>query len=119
MINVADVVVDQDFAQTLSIRRTTGGYDNKGRWGGDVPTEFTAVGSWQRVSARELNQLGIGEIKQEVRKFLTTANILIAEDDDKLSDRIIDGTKRYKVIRIDDNGNFGYIRNYATFEGNE
>lgn len=119
MINVADIVVDPDFAQTLTVRRTTGAYDDKGRWSSSAPSEFSAVGSWQRVTAKELAQLGLGEIKQETRKLLTVENILTSEDDDKLSDRIIDGTKRYKVIKIDDNSNFGYIRNYAVYEGNE
>jgi hypothetical protein len=119
MIDVGDIVEDPDFAETLVVRRTTGAYDEYGRWSSNTPTEFDVKGSWQRVSAKELVQVGIGEIKQEVRKLLTTTSMLISESDANLSDRIIDGSDRYKVIYIDDNSNFGFVRSYAAFEGTE
>ncbi len=120
LIDVSELMTDPDFAQTLTIRRTTGEWV-KGAWVNDAPTEFPAVGSWQKVSARELVQLDMGEIKQEVRKLLTTTEILVSQDNDTQSDRIVWTNKnvRYKVLRVDDNRDNGYYRAYAAFEGVE
>lgn len=120
MIEVGDIVTDPDFAQVLTVRRASGSWV-KGQWVDDTPTEFDATGSWQRVSARELVKLDMGEIKQEVRKFLTPTEIKVSENNDLQSDRIVWTYKnvRYKVIRVDDNSDYGYYRAYAMFEGVE
>lgn len=120
LLNVSDVVSDPDVARTLTVRRVSGSWI-QGKWINGTPSEFTAKGSWQRVTPRELAQLDMGEIKQEVRKFLTTTEIKVSEDNDLQSDRIIwtEKSARYKVIRVDDNDDYGFYRAYAAYEGTE
>jgi hypothetical protein len=118
LLNVSEVVTCPKFAQTLTVRRTSGSWV-KGVWVSDTPSEFTSKGSWQKVTARELAQIGMGEIKQEVRKLLTPTEIQVSQNNDQQSDRIIWKSGRYKVLRVDDNSDYGYYRAYASFEGVE
>jgi len=118
-VNMASVVTADFCSQELTLKRTTGSYNQYGEWVDGIPVLSPVSGSWQKVSAEELVQIGLGDIKEEVRKLLTPADIRISEDDDKGSDRIIDGIKRYKVIRVGDNSAYGYNRAFALFEGTE
>lgn len=118
-VDVSNVVVADFCSRTVTVRRTTGNYNQYGEWESSTPSDFSATGSWQKVTEKELVQIGLGEIKQEVRKFLTTTEIKVSEDDDKLSDRIIVGTSRYKALKISDNEDYGFHRAFASFEGTE
>lgn len=121
MINVSELMTDLDFVQTLTLRRTTGGYNQYGEWESDASVDSPITGSWQRASERELIQLDLGDVKQEVRKLLTKTQVFVAENDNKLSDRIIwpKTGGRYKIVRLSDNSDYGFYRAYATFEGTE
>jgi len=119
LITVEELLTDPDFAQTLTLRRNAGAYNDYGEWVSSGNTDSSVVGAWQKATEKELVQIGLGEIKQEMRKFLTTTEIKISESDDKLSDRLIWNSKRYKVLKVGDNKDNGYYRAFAAFEGVE
>mgnify|MGYP001592776294 CR=1 FL=1 len=121
LINVSELMTDPDFAQTLTLRRTEGSFNDYGEWESSTPVDSSVTGAWQKVTERDLAQLDLGEIKQEVRRFLTVTEIKVSEDDDKLSDRIIWAKNggRYKVLKVTDNSDNGFYRAYASFEGTE
>lgn len=119
LITVEELLTDPDFAQTLTLRRTSGSFNDYGEWDSAAPAESSVVGAWQKASDKELVQIDLGEIKQEVRKILTITEVKVSEDDDKLSDRLIWNGKRYKVLHVGDNIDNGYYRAFAAFEGVE
>jgi hypothetical protein len=121
LVNVSRVVTNSRFARSsgVVVRSYPGSYNKWGEWVDGTPSDRNATGSWQRVTENELVQVGLGEINQEVRKLLTKEILFISEKDDKRSDRIIDDTRRYKVLKITDNDDYGYNRVYCSFEGYE
>lgn len=119
LVNLERVVLSPRFAQTVTVRRTTGEYNDYGEWESNAPSEFSATGSFQRVTEKELALLGFGEVKQEVRKLLTPTEIKVSEDDDKLSDRLIWSGKRYKVLKVTDDVDYGFYRAIGSYEGDE
>ena len=119
MLNMSQTVTSPLFAQALTVRRTTGAYNEYGEWVNATPTTFTAIGSFQKATELELVQLAFGETKQEIRKFLTPTEIKVSEADDTQSDRLIWRGRRFKVIKVTDDQDYGFFRAFAAFEGLE
>jgi len=119
MLDVSNIVTDPLFAQTLIVRRTTGSLNEYGEWVAGTPSDTTVIGSFQKATELELVQMAFGETQQEIRKLLTPTEIKVSEADDTQSDRIIWRGKRYKVIKITDDQDYGFYRAFAAFEGTE
>lgn len=117
MINMSELICDPDFASTVVLERSGGGgYDN---YGLPLPVnpaneEFLAITT--RATAQELKIMGFGELIEEVRRFVIDVDVKLTRPVAK-SDRFIRGGKRYKVIKIDDNAEYGFYRAYAVYEG--
>lgn len=119
MINVADIITDPMFAQTMTVRRAAGSFNEYGEWVGGTSSEFTCIGSFQKATDLDLAQLDVGEIKTEIRKLLTPTEIKVSIPDDSQSDRIIWRGRRFKVIRVSDNQDYGFFRAFCAYEGEE
>lgn len=119
MLNMSPTVTAPFCAQTMTVRRAAGSYNEYGEWVSATASEFTVTGSFQKATELELAQMGIGEAKQEVRKLLTPTEIKVSEPDDTNSDRIIWRGKRYKAIKITDDQDYGFFRVFASYEGQE
>ncbi len=116
MINVADVVACPEFAQIIDVISNTGATrDSYGIPTVGTDTTTQVEGTVLKATPKELRQLGQGELAQEVIKFLTETEIKLSKVDAQ-SDRLVWHGKKYKVIRVDDNSDFGFYRAFAQFE---
>ena len=116
MINVENIILDPDFQQPLMLKRQSGSFVD-GEWTLGTGVISTVYGSWQKASADELSLDSKGEVQEEIRKLITTIEMKV-DDAGNTSDRIIDGTRQYKVIKVDRWNYNGFYRAYATFEDN-
>ncbi len=119
MINVGQILSRPSFAQTLTVRSTTGGYNQYGEWESDTPSNTPVIGCFQKATELELSQLDFGETKQEIRKLLTQTEVNVSESDESLSDRIIWRGRRFKVVKVTDDQDYGFFRAFAVYEGQE
>lgn len=116
MINVSEIVTDPDFAQTVTVKRNTGGdYNDDGTWVNGSDSEFTVTGSLQKVTERDIKENQLGEVRDEMRKLLTPTEIKEAQGDN-ISDRFTWNGKTYKVIKVGDNSDYGYYRAFGVLE---
>jgi len=117
MLNVSQIVTDPLFSQTMTVRRTTGSFNQYGEWVLGTPSEFTVTGCFQKATELELAQMAFGETQKEIRKLLTPTELKVSEADDTQSDRIIWRGRRFKVIKVTDNQDYGFYRAFAAYEG--
>lgn len=97
LINVADVINDQQFSQTFSIKRYSGAFTNEGQYDRGSVVTLTRYGSIQPANQDDLNLLPEGQrdgkyIKvyalQEIRKGDGTVE----------SDQILWDGREYRVL---------------------
>lgn len=119
MLNVGHILTRPAFAQTVIVRSTAGSYNEYGEWESGTPADTEVLGCFQKATDLELAQMDFGETKQEIRKFLSPTEVKVSKADDAQSDRIIWRGKRFKVIHVSDNQDYGYFRAFAAFEGME
>lgn len=121
MIDVSSVLLSPEFSQMIPVTRTVGYYGDYSRWtiAEEQPAPFSIVGCVQRVTAKELAQLDIGNITTETRKILTTFELIGSIAETNGSDRVILKGKKYRVINVDDSSDYGFYRAYVMYEGTE
>lgn len=110
MINVAEMIVDPDFAQSYNVVRTVGSWV-KGRF---VQTEqvLSFVGPIIAANQKEINMLPEGDRVAGLMVFYTTADnpfkISRTDNEEGLSDQPIWRGDRYKLLSVFSYDDYGY-----------
>lgn len=117
MINVSRVVNDALLVQNVDVIRSSASRNQYGELVSSTPTTISVKGIMISVSNRETIDVGLGEQQQEVRKLLSQEKLKLSESDGN-ADRVIWNGKQYKVVKVSDESDYGYIRNYLAFEKN-
>lgn len=124
MINVADIVVDPDFAQYYTVYRETG-YWQSGRFVTDPEVALQYYGAVVPATEQEIVQVPEGDRTSIMMCFYSTSDKPfylsressssgLGDGEKGISDQILWENDRYKVIKIWPYLNFGYWQCIAT-----
>ena len=124
MIDVSELITDPDFAFPYIVIRRTGKWV-KGRFEVNNPERLEYYGVVQPATAREIQQMGIGDDEQGVMKFFCrqpkdinlTCNLNEDSDEVKVSDEIEFRGNLYKVLKISPWQHNNWTRAFAALKG--
>jgi hypothetical protein len=124
MIDVSDIVTDPDFAFPYIVIRRTGKWVS-GRFQAGEPERIDFYGAVQPASAREIQQMGIGDDEQGVMKFFCrqpkdinlTCNLKDVSDEAQVSDEIEFRGNLYKVLKKSPWQHNNWTRAFAALKG--
>lgn len=111
LLNLEEIVVDPDIAQTFTILRSAGVYVN-GTWVSEI-TSIQAYGTVSVAEEGEVDMTAEGDVIRGARVFHTNVPILKTQENVGSSDILVWRGQQYRVLRVADYQDYGYYRAIA------
>lgn len=114
MIDLSDIAIDSDFAQTFTVYRSSGRWV-AGRWVEATPTQIVMYGPVWVASEKDLVQVPEGDRVQGAMMFVSTQPIYTTRDGsaDGTSDQILWDGEMYRIAKIFPWHKQGFYQAYA------
>ena len=114
MINVSELIHDPDFCQSFVIKRTTAQWVN-GRFVQDTPESIPVIGIIHAATEKELEQIPESDRQKGMFSFFVkppeTLHITALNSSfSGVSDTIEYRGKTYRIIKIWDDTDFGFVK---------
>jgi hypothetical protein len=123
VVDVSELITDPDFASSYTVLRRSGRWA-KGRFEAGEPQRLGFYGAAQPASARELQQLEIGDNEHGAMKFFTRqpndiyiTRELSGGEEAQISDEIEFRGSLYKVLQVQPWQHGGWTRAFASLKG--
>lgn len=116
MLDMSDVILNPDIAQTFTVYRRTGSW-NDGRWAG-TESSISVEGVVSVASPEDLQQLPEADRLSSTMVFHATVP-LYAEDktQDIVADEMLWNGRRYRTVTVYPYGDYGYYKALAARMG--
>lgn len=113
MISLAEIVNDPDFAQSFTVERSSGSFDDTGTFV-STPADVPFYGIIQPATAKEIEAVPEGDRKREVKSLHSSQEFFLTRNDPSkgISDIAIWPAtgERYKLVKLYPWIDFGYYK---------
>lgn len=110
MIDVAELMTDPDFTETVQLLRPTISTANEGIMSRTYAVPVNIIASVQPVQPDEAQSLPEGTRLGNLKAFYTATLVRCNDASSVDSDVIVHGGKNYRVIAVEPWGSFGYYK---------